>query len=142
MRPPEKRLRFQLQLQHILDYLVNRHCTTAYEHFRLKRNYDQHFHFLRQVEVKIATEKCLQFLCVTIQLAMSTCVEMGNDNLPLRLLIWSQHRLRETSPISTPTAQPSIGTERLRMGINDDPAHWSSTFNTVHSKYCRFIYIF
>jgi hypothetical protein len=35
-----------------------------------------------------------------------------------------------------------IGTERLRMRINDAPAGWSSTFDTVHGKYCRFIYMF
>jgi len=35
-----------------------------------------------------------------------------------------------------------IGTKRLRTGINVTPAGWSSTFDTVHGKYCRFIYIF
>jgi len=28
------------------------------------------------------------------------------------------------------------------MGINDAPAGWSSTFDIVHDKYCRFIYMF
>jgi hypothetical protein len=27
------------------------------------------------------------------------------------------------------------------MRINDVPAGWSSTFNTVHRKHCRFVYI-
>ena len=27
------------------------------------------------------------------------------------------------------------------MGINDTLAGWSSTFDTVHGKYCRFIYM-
>jgi len=35
----------------------------------------------------------------------------------------------DTTP--TPTAQPMIGTERLRTRINDAPAGWSSTFDTV-----------
>ena len=42
----------------------------------------------------------------------------------------------------TPTAQLVIGSKRLRTGINVVPAGWSSTFDTVHGKYCRFIYIF
>jgi hypothetical protein len=40
------------------------------------------------------------------------------------------------------TANPMIGIERLRTGINDGPAGWSSTFNTVNAKYSRFIYMF
>jgi hypothetical protein len=35
-----------------------------------------------------------------------------------------------------------IGTERLRTGINDAQVGWSSTFDAVHGKYCRFIYMF
>ena len=35
------------------------------------------------------------------------------------------------SLISAPTAQPIIGTERLRTGINSAPAGWSSTCDTV-----------
>ena len=34
----------------------------------------------------------------------------------------------DTTP--RPTAQPMIGTERLRTRINDVPASWSSTFDT------------
>jgi hypothetical protein len=45
-------------------------------------------------------------------------------------------------PISTPTAQPMIGTEMLHTGLNHAAAGWSSTFDTVHDKYCRFIYMF
>jgi hypothetical protein len=56
---------------------------------------------------------------------------MGNDDLPFRLSSGSQHRHGEASPISTPTAQPMIGTERLRTGIDSAPADWSSTFDTV-----------
>jgi hypothetical protein len=56
---------------------------------------------------------------------------MGNVDLPLRLSSGSQHRHGEVSPISTPTAQPMIGTERLRTGINSAAAGWSSTFDTV-----------
>jgi len=34
-----------------------------------------------------------------------------------------------------------IGTERLCTGIINAPAGWSSTLDTVHSKYCRFLYM-
>jgi hypothetical protein len=36
-----------------------------------------------------------------------------------------------TTPTPTPTAQPMIGTERLRTRINNVPAGWSSTFDIV-----------
>jgi len=67
---------------------------------------------------------------------------MGNDDCPLRLSSGSPHRHGEASPMSTPTAQHMIGTERLRTRKNDVLAGWSSTFNTVQGKHCRFIYIF
>jgi hypothetical protein len=54
----------------------------------------------------------------------------------------AQRSVSNFNTTPTPTAQPMIGTERLHMGINDAPAGWSSTFDTVHGKYCRFIYIF
>jgi len=44
------------------------------------------------------------------------------STLPIGLSSGSQHRHRGVSPISTLTAQPMIGTERLPMGINDVPA--------------------
>jgi len=82
------------------------------------------------------------YISTTVQQVMSTCVQKGNDDLPLHLSSGSQHRHGEASPISTLTAQPIIGTERLRTGINDASAGWRSTFDTVHDKYCRFIYMF
>jgi hypothetical protein len=62
----------------------------------------------------------------------------------LRLSSGNPYHDGEASPISTltPTAQPMIGTERLRPGINVAPDGCSSTFNTVHGKYCRFIYMY
>jgi hypothetical protein len=42
----------------------------------------------------------------------------------------------------TPTAQPMIGTQRFRTRIYNAPAGWSSSFDTVHGKYCRFKYMF
>jgi hypothetical protein len=45
-------------------------------------------------------------------------------------------------PTLTLTAQHMIGTEWLHAEINDTPAGWSSTFDTVHGNYCRCIYIF
>jgi hypothetical protein len=64
---------------------------------------------------------------------MSMCVYQGNDSIPLRLSSGSHHRRGEASPIPTPTptAQPMIGTERLRTRINDAPAGWSSTFDPI-----------
>jgi len=47
-----------------------RHRTTAYEHLRLKRNGDQHFNFVCQVEVNIAIEKRLQFQWATVHQVM------------------------------------------------------------------------
>jgi len=71
----------------------------------------------------------------TVQPVMSTCVyRKQRSRLPLRLSSGSQHRHREASPILTQTAQPMIGTERLRTGINDSPAGWSSPFDTVHAS--------
>jgi hypothetical protein len=66
----------------------------------------------------------------------------GNDDLRLHLSSGSPHRHGEASPISTLAAQPMIGKERMRPKINDAPGGWSSTFDTVDGKYCRFIYIF
>jgi hypothetical protein len=51
--------------------------------------------------------------------------------LPLHLSSRSQYRDGEVSPISTLTAQPMIGTERLRTRFKNVPAVWSSTFDTV-----------
>jgi len=64
----------------------------------------------------------------TVQHVMSTCVQQGNDHLPLHLSSRNQDRHGDTSPISTPTAQPMIGTERLHMGINDAQARLCVTF--------------
>ena len=41
------------------------------------------------------------------------------------------HHVQQLMACVTPTAQPMIGTDRLRMEINDAPACWSSTFDTV-----------
>ena len=145
------------------------HCTTAYEHLRLKRNDDQHFDFICRAEVNIPTEERLQFRLATVQQVIAivtwyrhrhtfayvrtfpppynrlwACVfkRKWRSTLSLRLLSRSQHCHREVSPISTLTAQPMIETERLHTDINDGPPGWSSTFDTAHGKYWSLIYMF
>jgi len=51
--------------------------------------------------------------------------------LALGLLHGSQYRHGELSPLSRPTAQSIIGTERQCTIINETPAGWSSSYDTV-----------
>lgn len=54
----------------------------------------------------------------------------------------SQHHHGEPSPILTPTAEPIIETKGLHMETNNGTAAWSITFDTVHGKSYRSVYMF
>jgi hypothetical protein len=56
-----------------------RHRTTAYENLHLKRNDNQHIHFICQAEVNIATEMRLQLRCATVYQVMPILIPIQTD---------------------------------------------------------------
>jgi len=58
-------------------------------------------------------------------------IRIRRSTIQLGLSSGNYHRHGEGSAISTPTAKQMFGTARLRMGISDTPASWSSSCNKV-----------
>jgi len=93
----EKRVQFRHRHwhRHILDYLTIRHRTTAYKHLRLKRNDNQHFHFVCRADDSIATETRLQFWPATVQQVMPILTRhrhwQHNPWVGLRGCVWESN---------------------------------------------------